>query len=59
LFNRPFTVSTNPLDIFLGVIILAAGFNAGQIGLDRWVIPYIHKLTNKEGNIDHPVKHSA
>jgi thiosulfate dehydrogenase [quinone] large subunit len=44
------TVSSNPLDILLGVIILAAGFNAGRIGLDRWVIPFVRKITNKEDN---------
>ncbi len=44
------TVSSNPLDILLGVIILAAGFNAGRIGLDRWVIPFVRKMTNKENN---------
>jgi hypothetical protein len=27
------TVSSNPLDILLGVFILAAGLNAGRIGL--------------------------
>jgi thiosulfate dehydrogenase (quinone) large subunit len=42
------TVSSNPLDILLGVFIIAAGFNAGRIGLDRWVIPYIRKTTYKE-----------
>lgn len=44
------TVSSNPLDILLGVIILAAGFNAGRIGLDRWIIPFVRKMTNKENN---------
>jgi thiosulfate dehydrogenase [quinone] large subunit len=42
------TVSSNPLDILLGVIILAAGFNAGKIGLDRWVIPFLRKALGKE-----------
>jgi thiosulfate dehydrogenase (quinone) large subunit len=42
------TISSNALDILLGVIILAAGFNAGRIGLDRWVLPFIHKFTAKE-----------
>jgi thiosulfate dehydrogenase (quinone) large subunit len=37
------TVSHNPTDIFLGFIILAAGFNAGKYGLDRWVVPFIRK----------------
>ncbi|MDQ0974929.1 thiosulfate dehydrogenase [quinone] large subunit [Neobacillus niacini] len=37
------TVSHNPTDIFLGFIILAAGFNAGKYGLDRRVVPFIRK----------------
>lgn len=41
------TVSHNPTDIFLGFIILAAGYNAGRIGLDRWVIPFIRKISKK------------
>lgn len=42
------TVSSNPMDILLGVIIVAAGFNAGRIGLDRWVIPFIRSAALKE-----------
>jgi thiosulfate dehydrogenase [quinone] large subunit len=42
------TISTNPLCILLGVIIIAAGFNAGRIGLDRWVIPFIRKAVAKD-----------
>jgi uncharacterized membrane protein YphA (DoxX/SURF4 family) len=41
------TVSHNPTDIFLGFIILTAGFNAGRIGLDRWVVPFIRKTAKK------------
>jgi thiosulfate dehydrogenase (quinone) large subunit len=41
------TVSHNPRDIFLGFIILTAGYNAGRIGLDRWVIPFITKMSKK------------
>ncbi|NHM33692.1 DoxX family membrane protein [Neobacillus terrae] len=44
------TISSNPMDILLGVIILAAGFNAGKIGLDRWVIPFIRKTAIKGNN---------
>jgi thiosulfate dehydrogenase (quinone) large subunit len=44
------TVSSNPLDILLGVFIIAAGFNAGRIGLDRWVIPFVRKMTLKDNN---------
>ncbi|MDF2854822.1 MAG: DoxX family protein [Neobacillus sp.] len=39
------TVSHNPTDIFLGFIILTAGYNAGRIGLDRWVIPAFRRMT--------------
>ena len=42
------TVSHNPTDIFLGFIILTAGYNAGRYGLDRWVVPFIRKTTGKE-----------
>jgi thiosulfate dehydrogenase [quinone] large subunit len=49
-------VSSNPLDILLGVIILAAGYNAGRIGLDRWVIPFIRKYTAKRRNTAETVK---
>jgi thiosulfate dehydrogenase [quinone] large subunit len=42
------TISTNPMDILIGVIIIAAGYNAGRIGLDRWVIPFIRKTTMKD-----------
>lgn len=41
------TVSHNPRDIFLGFIILTAGYNAGRIGLDRWVVPFITKMIKK------------
>jgi uncharacterized membrane protein YphA (DoxX/SURF4 family) len=41
------TVSHNPTDIFLGFIILTAGYNAGKIGLDRWVVPFIRKTAKK------------
>jgi thiosulfate dehydrogenase [quinone] large subunit len=42
------TVSHNPIDILLGFFILTAGYNAGRIGLDRYVLPYLRKLTTKE-----------
>ncbi|WP_042460109.1 DoxX family membrane protein [Neobacillus dielmonensis] len=48
------TVSHNPRDIFLGFIILTAGYNAGRIGLDRWVIPFISKFTNKNAGAKKP-----
>jgi uncharacterized membrane protein YphA (DoxX/SURF4 family) len=42
------TVSHNPTDIFLGFIILTAGYNAGRFGLDRWVVPFIRKTMKTE-----------
>jgi thiosulfate dehydrogenase (quinone) large subunit len=39
------TVSTNPLMILLGVIILAAGANAGKFGADYYVLPYLRTVT--------------
>lgn len=41
------TISHNPTDILMGVLICAAGYNAGKFGLDRWVMPYFRKLINK------------
>ena len=37
------TVSTNPWMVLLGVIVLAAGANAGRFGLDYFVLPYLRK----------------
>ncbi|WP_462408573.1 DoxX family membrane protein [Neobacillus sp. Marseille-QA0830] len=48
------TVSHNPRDIFLGFIILTAGYNAGRIGLDRWVVPFIRKFTTKNAGAEKP-----
>jgi thiosulfate dehydrogenase (quinone) large subunit len=42
------TVSHNPTDIFLGAIILFAGYNAGRYGLDRWIVPFMNKKFNKK-----------
>ena len=44
------TVSTNPMDVLLGVIIIVAGYNAGRVGLDRWVVLFIRKTTLKNRN---------
>lgn len=46
------TVSHNPTDILMGFLIITAGYNAGKFGLDRYVLPYLRKLTNK-GKDDH------
>jgi thiosulfate dehydrogenase (quinone) large subunit len=49
------TVSSNPMDILLGVIIIAVGFNAGRIGLDRWVIPFIRRTTLKDKTVQRTI----
>jgi thiosulfate dehydrogenase (quinone) large subunit len=41
------TVSHIPTDLFIGAIILFSGYNAGRIGLDRWVVPFIRKTVFK------------
>jgi thiosulfate dehydrogenase (quinone) large subunit len=42
------TVSHNPTDILMGVLIMVAGYNAGRYGLDRYVVPFITKKFRKE-----------
>ncbi|AKG75070.1 DoxX family protein [Salinicoccus halodurans] len=39
------TVSVNPLYILLGVIIIAAGYKAGSLGVDRFIKPALEKGT--------------
>ncbi|KKK38738.1 Crp/Fnr family transcriptional regulator [Mesobacillus campisalis] len=45
------TVSHNPTDIFLGAIILFAGYNAGRYGLDRCIVPFMNKKFNKKAPV--------
>ena len=42
------TISHNPTDILMGMIIMIAGANAGYFGLDRWVLPYVRKAIFKK-----------
>lgn len=37
------SISLNPVFILIQFLLLVAGFNAGKIGLDRWVIPFLRK----------------
>ncbi|WP_249869419.1 DoxX family protein [Oceanobacillus saliphilus] len=39
------TVSTNAQMVLITVFLLAAGYNAGRFGLDRWVIPFLRNHT--------------
>lgn len=50
--------STNPQMVLIEIFILVAGFNAGRIGLDHWIIPFLRKqiLRKKEQEI---TMHSA
>lgn len=41
------TVSTNAQMLLLEVLIIVAAANAGKIGFDRWVLPYLRGLWNK------------
>ena len=48
------TTSTNPQMVLIGMFIIVAGFNAGKIGLDRWIIPFFNiQILKKEeqGNL--------
>ncbi|MDP4095767.1 DoxX family membrane protein [Paenibacillus sp. P96] len=38
------TVSTNAILILFEIFIVVAGANAGRIGLDHWVLPYLRGL---------------
>lgn len=46
------TISSNPLDVLLGIFIVVAGYNAGRIGGDFFIIPRlrdgVHKLFHRE-----------
>ena len=57
LFVFAGTVSTNPAMMILGFIILAAGANAGKLGGDYYILPWIKKtLFNKNENPHYPIK---
>ncbi|WP_339820914.1 DoxX family protein [Paenibacillus sp. FSL R7-0216] len=42
------TVSTNAQMLILEVLVLVAAANAGKIGLDTYVLPYLRKLFHKK-----------
>jgi thiosulfate dehydrogenase [quinone] large subunit len=41
------TVSSNPWLILISIFIIVAGYNAGRIGGDYWVIPWLRKYEKK------------
>ncbi|MEG6590179.1 Crp/Fnr family transcriptional regulator, partial [Paenibacillus barengoltzii] len=44
------TVSTNAQMLILEVLVLVAAANAGKIGLDYYVMPYLRKLFHKNSD---------
>lgn len=42
------TVSTNAQMVLLTIFIVVAGVNAGRLGADRYVLPYLRRLFTKE-----------
>ncbi|OAB36060.1 DoxX family protein [Paenibacillus glacialis] len=52
------SLSTNVQMLLLECLIIVAAANGGRIGLDRWVLPYIHNfLFNKKAKISSQVPH--
>ncbi|WP_077211284.1 DoxX family protein [Bacillus dakarensis] len=41
------TVSTNAQMVLLTIFILVAGYNAGKIGLDRFIVPFVQEKFGK------------
>lgn len=41
------TVSTNAVMLLFEIFLVVAGANAGRIGLDRWVLPYLRGFFRK------------
>jgi thiosulfate dehydrogenase [quinone] large subunit len=37
------TISSNPNMVLIGMLVIVAGANAGKIGLDRWLMPYLKR----------------
>lgn len=41
------STSSNVMMSLISIFVIVAGFNAGKVGLDRWVIPYIRQFYQK------------
>lgn len=48
------TVSTNAQMLLLEIFIVVAAANAGRIGLDHWVMPYLRGLFRNKGHVHAP-----
>ncbi|MCK6257306.1 DoxX family membrane protein [Fictibacillus sp. KIGAM418] len=53
------TTSVNPQMVLAGMIVLAAGANAGRIGMDRWVVHYLGLKFKKRKLSNTPLSKSA
>lgn len=53
------TVSTNPWMLLIGFVIIAAGANAGKLGADYYVLPYLRKLLRIKPNAPAPAAAEA
>lgn len=42
------TISTNPEMLLMGILLLVAGANAGRIGLDRYILPWLRGLASEK-----------
>ncbi|WP_138493161.1 DoxX family protein [Paenibacillus pinistramenti] len=51
------TVSTNAQMLILEIFLVVAAANAGKIGLDRWVMPFLRNLFKREENKTGPDAH--
>lgn len=47
------TISTNPQMLLLEIFIVVAGANAGRIGLDAYVIPYLRRRFGRRNSLDY------
>lgn len=47
------TVSTNPQLVLLQIFIVVAGYNAGRIGLDHYVTPFLRRRLGRNRDYGH------
>lgn len=49
-------ISSNPIYIIIEFILLTAGFNAGKVGLDNWIIPWFRGFYQNVNPHEHKIK---
>ncbi|MFD2614403.1 DoxX family protein [Paenibacillus gansuensis] len=45
------SAGTNPQMLLIGMILLTAGVNAGRIGADRWIAPWLERRFRNSGSL--------